>query len=43
MTDWKIRINRFTEDAWFWPYLKLVSGYYTVEVYGRAPAQLCSK
>jgi sugar phosphate isomerase/epimerase len=30
----------FAEDAWFWPYLKADVGYYTVEVYGRSPAQL---
>jgi sugar phosphate isomerase/epimerase len=30
----------FTEDAWFWPYLKPDVGYYTVEVYGQSPAQL---
>jgi len=30
----------FTENAWFWPYLMPNVGYYTVEVYGRSPAQL---
>lgn len=30
----------FDQDAWFWPYLKLDVHYYSVEVYGCAPAQL---
>jgi sugar phosphate isomerase/epimerase len=30
----------FTEDAWFWPYLKTDVGYYSVEVYGGTPEKL---
>ena len=30
----------FTEDAWYWPYLKNDINYYTIEVYNNSPEQL---